>query len=233
MSVDQGCSGRCDRPGARVAYRIDDLLNRVDDQVRLVAGDEVPALLGDDETAIRDQRGQFLLQRQPDRLQCGGGVVRRPVPGEAVGEDDQGHRAQGGGRGRLPHLGGAGVGVEPLAVRVIGELRRPLLLEARDLRPLLRRQHLPHRRVVVLVRGVDEDQPHHLIRVGGGIEAGDQAAEGMTGQHVGTGNRGRGQQRVQVSDDRRPRRAAWARDRCGCGARGRGSFRGGRRHRPG
>ena len=107
------------------------------------------------------------------------------------------------GRPRPPAriCGRAGVGVEPLAVRVIGEFRRSLLGEARDLRPLLRRQRLPLRRVVVLVRGIDEDQPHHLIRVGGGIEAGDQAAEGMAGQHVRTGNRGRGQQRVQVSDD--------------------------------
>ena len=50
------------------------------------------------------------------------------------------------------------------------------------------------------MRGIDEDQPHDVVRVGGGIEAGDQAAEGMAGQHVGTGDRGRGQQRVQVSD---------------------------------
>src|SRR5215207_1109966 len=101
---------------ARVAYCIHDLLNRVNNQVRLVAGDEVPTLLGDDETPIRDQHGQLLLQREPHCLKGGGGVVRRPVPGSAVGEDDERQRGQGGSGGRRPHLVGARVRVEPLTV---------------------------------------------------------------------------------------------------------------------
>ena len=149
-----------------------------------------------------------------------------------MGEDDQWQRAQGGGRGRRPHLQPALASMSSRSTSRSSATSGAPGLEAHELRPLLRRQHCPHLPVVVLVRGIDEDQPHDLIRVGGGIEAGNEAAEGMTGQHVGTGNRGRGQQRVQVGDTSPARRAAWARDRYGCGVRGRGPFRGGRRHRP-
>ncbi|MDQ3225146.1 MAG: hypothetical protein M3Q50_00755, partial [Chloroflexota bacterium] len=48
-------------------------MDRVDDQFWLVTRDEVPALLGDEETGIRDQRGEVLLQWESHRLQGGSG----------------------------------------------------------------------------------------------------------------------------------------------------------------
>jgi hypothetical protein len=49
-------------------HGLDHLPDRVDDQVGLVTRDEVPALLGNDETAIWDQCGEVLLQRKSYRL---------------------------------------------------------------------------------------------------------------------------------------------------------------------
>ena len=53
----------------------------------------------------------------------------------------------------------------------------------------------------VVVCGINEDQPDDLVRVGAGVEASDQAAEGVAGQHVRPRDCGRGQQGMQVSDD--------------------------------
>ena len=62
-----------------------------------------------------------------------------------------------------------------------------------------------------LGRGVDRDEPGDLPRVCGRVEAGDQAAEGVSDQQVGTGDSRGAQQRVQVGD--RAARGHWLRDR--------------------
>ena len=51
------------------------------------------------------------------------------------------------------------------------------------------------------MRGVDQDHPHHIFRVGGGIEPGDEAADGVTDEDIGARYRGCRKQGVQISNE--------------------------------
>ena len=54
---------------------------------------------------------------------------------------------------------------------------------------------------IVLVLGVDGDEPGDPPGVGGGVQARDHAAERVAGQDVGAGNMGGAQQRAQIAND--------------------------------
>ena len=104
-----------------------------------------------------------------------------------MGENDQRQRRQRLGDRRFLELGEAGVEIHPLEVGIVLEPGRDLLLQARERRKLLGTQRRLQPSVLLLVRRVDEDQPGDLIRVGGGVEADDDAAHGVADQDVGAG----------------------------------------------
>src|ERR1700722_528427 len=115
---------RCWGPSAWVAHRLDHLADRCDDQLRLVLVDVVPALGSDGVMRTGDELGEILLQRGHDPFHLVAWPARRRCgKWDAVGQNDERHRAQRRVRSRLAYLTGGGVvrqrgGIPPLRFRV-------------------------------------------------------------------------------------------------------------------
>src|SRR5215207_8328700 len=189
-------------PGVRVAYALKHLLNRFDHQLRLILVDVVAALAGHGEAGVWDQRGQVLVLRLHERFQFFGREplrVIRQVGRPAVGEDGQGHPRQRCDCRRLAHHCVTCAEADRLEITVAGNrddlVPAKLLVELHQRLPALGRHHrLHHLRI-----GIDQDQADDLLGIGAGIQPGEETAQRVAGQDVGTRNLRRLQQRVQVS----------------------------------
>ena len=73
----------------KISHGVDNLKNRIDDEVWLGELDIVPTLFGHDELSIRLQHSNFFLLRQTDGFQRLAGILLRPFPGLAMCDHDE------------------------------------------------------------------------------------------------------------------------------------------------
>ena len=161
----------------------------------------VSAVLGRDSLNAGHERREAILAGLPRRLEGAGRERLRHVRRERcrlIPRDDRERQVAEGmrrcrvshgcrGRRKVDHFQ-AGIGLKAGRWR-----RRKLDIGV----PLLRPEELRQ----ILLPGVDQHEPGDLARIGAGVEPGEEATERMGNEHVGPGEAGRGDERVQLLDD--------------------------------
>ena len=180
------------RPGRlgrrRPSRRVDDGVDRVRHELRLLLVDPVSARRGDEERRLRTEPRETFLQRSPQGFDLRGWPLRVTGERPPVAEDDERRRRKCGRRVPGSHLARPDLVVgNRLAVRD----------RASDL-DLSRRQQRLELRIPTAGKRVDQDDACCDCRVATGEELDAETAERRADHHVRRREMGRRQQRAQV-----------------------------------